>query len=181
MIPPSIPFHNSRLIMSSFAQGESSGSSGIVVSISNVETHRGFSSYEILVECEGKQWVVYRRYSQFAELHNSLGIKGVVSFPKKTFSPNPKNEEFLKERKRALQAYIQKVILQPNVAGQEELHSFLGLDSSKTKEAGTEFDWVSRTGGARTFTTPRVGHRRQSSPASSLEKNNSNESFCSLL
>ena len=173
--------------MSGLTAAARSANGVIVLGIPRYDISKDFCVYEVNVSYKEKEWSVYRRYSQFLELAASLrGVKHVekLSFPKKTYSPNPKNPEFLSQRRADLERYLKALALIPEIRENADVVSFLGLNSasSAASPSHTEFGWVKRTGGGRSggssFMTPRMSNRGVDNPA---PKDGNKFPSCSLL
>ncbi|CAH1792419.1 unnamed protein product [Owenia fusiformis] len=81
-------------------------------------TMRGYGidahyEYEVKVNVLGDSWSVYRRYSRFRELHNTLQHEyievGALAFPPKRWFGN-RSEKVLSERRVQLENYLRNVI-----------------------------------------------------------------------
>jgi len=161
----------------------------LIVSIPEISTSQKHTVYYINVSYEQTAWTVFRRYSQFDELHGTIikfdsSLNTICPLPTKTYlSPNPKGESFLNRRREGLEKYLHTLIKIPNVLELDDLQSFLGINknlnvarsSSKSME---EFKWVRRTGGL-----PLRGRSILQSPVYSNNGiNKSENSFgCNLL
>lgn len=68
---------------------------------------------KIYVRIRDTEWNVYRRYSQFYELHQSLRKKDPIvnsfDFPPKKTMGNM-GERFVEDRRRALQSYLRCIV-----------------------------------------------------------------------
>lgn len=73
-------------------------------------------------------WVVARRYSEFHELHHKLRMRYPsvrhLEFPRRRMVMKLQRE-FLQKRRLALEAYLQKLLLLPEVCRSRDLRSFL--------------------------------------------------------
>ena len=93
------------------------------VAIPHCQTQRAqdnekFTTYSLLVTMtDGDEWSVYRRYSQFLKLHNSLpdGLRSTLNFPPKKFKGHL-TETFVTKRKKGLETYIKELITK-NIEG----------------------------------------------------------------
>jgi len=69
--------------------------------------------YQVYVRIRDTEWNVYRRYSQFYELHQSLRKKDPIvnsfDFPPKKTVGNM-GERFVEDRRRALQSYLRCIV-----------------------------------------------------------------------
>ncbi|KAJ5129239.1 uncharacterized protein N7515_005278 [Penicillium bovifimosum] len=98
------------------------------------EDGREFAMYIVEVQRNaGEQmpaasWVVARRYSEFHELHQKLrqGYPSVrhLDFPRRRVVMKLQ-KEFLHKRRLALEAYLQKLLLLPDVCRSRDLRAFL--------------------------------------------------------
>ncbi|KAL2802810.1 PXA domain-containing protein [Aspergillus granulosus] len=73
-------------------------------------------------------WVVARRYSEFHELHHQLRMRypsvRQLEFPRRRMVMKLQ-KEFLQKRRLALEAYLQKLLLLPEVCRSRDLRAFL--------------------------------------------------------
>ncbi|GES65140.1 intermediate filament [Aspergillus terreus] len=98
------------------------------------EDGREFAMYVIEVQRNaGEQmpaasWAVARRYSEFHELHHKLRLRYPsvrhLEFPRRRMVMKLQ-KEFLQKRRLALEAYLQKLLLLPEVCRSRDLRAFL--------------------------------------------------------
>ncbi|KAB8268120.1 PXA domain-containing protein [Aspergillus minisclerotigenes] len=98
------------------------------------EDGREFAMYVVEVQRNaGEQmpaasWVVARRYSEFHELHHKLRMRYPsvrhLEFPRRRMVMKLQRE-FLQKRRLALEAYLQKLLLLPEVCRSRDLRAFL--------------------------------------------------------
>ncbi|KAL2815425.1 PXA domain-containing protein [Aspergillus cavernicola] len=98
------------------------------------EDGREFAMYVIEVQRNaGEQmpaasWAVARRYSEFHELHHQLRMRyssvRQLEFPRRRMVMKLQ-KEFLQKRRLALEAYLQKLLLLPEVCRSRDLRAFL--------------------------------------------------------
>ena len=131
----------------------------LMIQVPEFSTDQEHTVYYINVSYEQIHWTVFRRYSQFSELNESLifineNVKKICPLPTKTYlSPNPKGKGFLNKRREGLETYLKTLIKIPNILEVDDLQSFLGITKnlhiprSKTSKSMEEFKWVHRTGG----------------------------------
>jgi len=110
---------DSASICSSFADSASIGSARVLVNIwipSVFLTGTGSSRhhvYQVYVRIRDTEWNVYKRYSQFFHLHQSLRKKDPIvnsfDFPPKKSVGN-KAERFVEDRRKALQSYLRSIV-----------------------------------------------------------------------
>ena len=132
----------------------------LVISIPEFSTSQEHCVYYVSVAYEGTAWTIFRRYSQFNQLHSTLvscepSISTTCPLPKKTYlSPNPKGKVFLEKRRLGLETYLRSLIKIPNILLLADLQSFLGINEHlnvsrrNLSRSMEEFKWVHRTGGA---------------------------------
>jgi len=106
-------------ICSSFADTSSIGTARVLVNIwiPSVFLTGSASSrhhvYQVYVRIRDTEWNVYRRYSQFFQLHQSLRKKDPIvnsfDFPPKKSVGN-KAERFVEDRRKALQMYLRSIV-----------------------------------------------------------------------
>ena len=89
--------------------------------IRDAEGGKPFVVFEVKVWLRGEEWKVFRRYSQFQQLHKGFKkqkalelVMKTISFPGKelfkSFGSKKTDPEFLKIRRQELERYIQEVI-----------------------------------------------------------------------
>ncbi|KAJ5281925.1 hypothetical protein N7478_007297 [Penicillium angulare] len=98
------------------------------------EDGREFAMYVVEVQRNaGEQmpaasWAVPRRYSEFHELHQKLRMSYAsvrhLEFPRRRMVMKLQ-KEFLQKRRQALEAYVQKLLLMPEVCRSRDLRAFL--------------------------------------------------------
>ncbi|KAK4053527.1 tRNA (guanine-N(7)-)-methyltransferase (tRNA(m7G46)-methyltransferase) [Microbotryomycetes sp. JL201] len=76
----------------------------------------------------GSGWIVTRRYSEFATLHTKLKDKFVtvraLDFPSKKLVTSY-SKDFVEARRRGLERYLQKLVLDSAICSSQELRAFL--------------------------------------------------------
>ena len=96
-------------------------------------------------------WVVARRYSEFHELHHKLRMRYPsvrhLEFPRRRMVMKLQRE-FLQKRRLALEAYLQKLLLLPEVCRSRDLRAFLSqraiIPRDETPRDGETKDLVTR-------------------------------------
>ncbi|KAL4877214.1 PXA domain-containing protein [Aspergillus karnatakaensis] len=98
------------------------------------EDGREFAMYVVEVlrnageQMPAASWAVARRYSEFHELHHQLRMRypsvRLLEFPRRRMVMKLQ-KEFLQKRRLALEAYLQKLLLLPEVCRSRELRAFL--------------------------------------------------------
>ena len=82
-------------------------------------------------------WVVMRRYSEFHELHQKLRVRypsvRQLEVPRRRMVMKLQRE-FLGKRRVALEAYLQKLLLLPEVCRSRDLRAFLSQQAITTRE-----------------------------------------------
>jgi len=106
-------------ICSSYADSSSIGTARVLVNIwipSVFLTGSGSSRhhvYQVYVRIRDTEWNVYKRYSQFFDLHQTLRKKDPIvnsfDFPPKKSVGN-KAERFVEDRRKALQSYLRSIV-----------------------------------------------------------------------
>jgi len=95
------------------------------------------------------RWIIFRRYSEFYDLHRALKAKFGYSFddvelPKKGGLFGSQSVSFINQRKIELEAYMNKVLEHPIVCDSEDVLTFVSpqtteeLDGSSSTSAGIE-------------------------------------------
>lgn len=121
------------------------------------EDGREFAMYVVEVQRNaGEQmpaasWVVARRYSEFHELHHKLRMRYPsvrhLEFPRRRMVMKLQRE-FLQKRRLALEAYLQKLLLLPEVCRSRDLRAFLSqraiIPRDETPRDGETKDLVTR-------------------------------------
>lgn len=96
-------------------------------------------------------WVVARRYSEFHELHHKLRVRYPsvrhLEFPRRRMVMKFQRE-FLQKRRLALEAYLQKLLLLPEICRSRDLRAFLSqraiIPREETPRDGETKDLVTR-------------------------------------
>lgn len=96
-------------------------------------------------------WAVARRYSEFHELHNKLRMRYPsvrnLDFPRRRMVMKLQ-KEFLQKRRQALEAYLQRLLLLPEVCRSRDLRAFLSqraiIPRDETPSEGETKDLVTR-------------------------------------
>ncbi|KAF7595753.1 Intermediate filament protein [Aspergillus hancockii] len=96
-------------------------------------------------------WVVARRYSEFHELHQKLRMRYPsvrhLEFPRRRMVMKLQ-KEFLQKRRLALEAYLQRLLLLPEVCRSRDLRAFLSqraiIPRAETPRDGETKDLVTR-------------------------------------
>ncbi|KAI9367708.1 PXA domain-containing protein [Aspergillus egyptiacus] len=121
------------------------------------EDGREYAMYVIEVQRNaGEQmpaasWAVARRYSEFHELHHQLRMRypsvRQLEFPRRRMVMKLQ-KEFLQKRRLALEAYLQKLLLLPEVCRSRDLRAFLSqraiIPRNETPREGETKDLVTR-------------------------------------
>lgn len=85
-------------------------------------------------------WVVARRYSEFHELHNKLRMRYPsvrhLEFPRRRMVMKLQ-KEFLQKRRLALEGYLQKLLLLPEVCRSRDLRAFLSQQAIIPREGAS--------------------------------------------
>ena len=109
-------------------QGERKQAMQLNVKITGHRETPDFTAYTLRVQGEeGEVWEVEKRYSSFDRLHDELSEKFVVPLPalpgKKWFGNH--EPEFVEQRARELQTYLQQLVRLPTVGRCELVMTFL--------------------------------------------------------
>ncbi|KAL4809767.1 PXA domain-containing protein [Aspergillus unguis] len=121
------------------------------------EDGREFAMYVVEVQRNaGEQmpaasWAVARRYSEFHELHHQLRMRypsvRQLEFPRRRMVMKLQ-KEFLQKRRLALEAYLQQLLLLPEVCRSRDLRAFLSqraiIPRNETPRDGETKDLVTR-------------------------------------
>ncbi|KAL4789881.1 PXA domain-containing protein [Aspergillus venezuelensis] len=121
------------------------------------EDGREFAMYVVEVQRNaGEQmpaasWAVARRYSEFHELHHQLRMRypsvRQLEFPRRRMVMKLQ-KEFLQKRRLALEAYLQQLLLLPEVCRSRDLRAFLSqraiIPRNETPGVGETKDLVTR-------------------------------------
>jgi len=104
------------------------------------QNNEKFTTYSLcVITLDGDEWSVYRRYSQFLKLHNSLPdeLRNEMPMPPKRFQGHL-TDVFVTKRKQELQAYIHTLLaVDKNRLIGTDVGSFLGCDlHSRKKNSG---------------------------------------------
>ncbi|KAF6020137.1 SGK1 [Bugula neritina] len=109
--------------------------SSAVVSISDSETwekNKKYTVYKVVVVCKGRQWFIFRRYSEFQNLYDRLKRQypdAGLKLPGKRIFRNL-DPDFVKQRREGLHDFIQKIIVHPIISSLPDVRLFLNLDKN---------------------------------------------------
>mmetsp|Transcript_23795 Transcript_23795/g.40515 ORF Transcript_23795/g.40515 Transcript_23795/m.40515 type:complete len:1333 (-) Transcript_23795:623-4621(-) len=88
-----------------------------------------FTTYIIAVETGGAQWNVRRRFSDFYYMHRLLKVyipkKNLPRLPPKKYLGSSTSSAFVEERRRLLERYLQKLVVEPACWMRSDLVQFL--------------------------------------------------------
>lgn len=90
-----------------------------IVAHETIREDKRFTLYKTEFSSTGETCVVYRRYSEFRDLYESLSKafpREKFKFPKKRFMGSNFDQDFLKGRQKGLHEFIQKVLGDPKLA-----------------------------------------------------------------
>ncbi|PLB44048.1 putative intermediate filament protein [Aspergillus steynii IBT 23096] len=121
------------------------------------EDGREFAMYVVEVrrnageQMPAASWAVARRYSEFHELHHKLRMRYPsvrnLEFPRRRMVMKLQ-KEFLQKRRLALEAYLQRLLLLPEVCRSRDLRAFLSqraiIPRDETPREGETKDLVTR-------------------------------------
>jgi len=104
------------------------------------EGGKKFSVFKVELRSDIGPWIVYRRYRQFFELDNKLrerfpGFQGQLPKKKTTGNLAP---DFVEERKRGLERYLDEVVSDANAVNSPDFRAFIDANrncSAKLSEA----------------------------------------------
>lgn len=105
-----------------------------IVGYEIVEARKRFTVYQISVTLnDGRNWFVFRRYSDFARLDENLRKSFEVGFPDISLPPKRYlgdnfSDIFIEMRKRSLQRYLDVVLAREDICWTQPVVEFLCLD-----------------------------------------------------
>jgi len=118
--------------------------------------------FRIDIQAHVRSWQMWRRYSEFADLHTEL-TKSVGAPPPSPLPPkhafamlrSPKNEAFLEERRAGLEAYLRAIVSAKDSRWLDTfaLHDFLGIPIGNKHAAATANDFSSGGDGSQQYTS----------------------------
>lgn len=94
------------------------------------EIEEGRVAFKVNVQYAKLSWAVWRRFSDFAALHDQLltaEYAALPALPPKTLLPSATDTKFLEKRKNKLFNYLQELLRRPDTRTSEELLTFLSL------------------------------------------------------
>lgn len=101
-----------------------------------------YAVYHVVVKDAGRQWSVYRRYTEFCRLHTALKklqINGLnLKLPGKRLFGSNFDPTFLKSRCDGLTDYLKLIINDERLVSMRELKEFLLLDNSRPGSPGDD-------------------------------------------
>ena len=105
----------------------------------------------VSVNFNGKSWTLNRRYKQFCQLHESLTqLYPNVKYPQSSsiFHQNLSGVDvrksvttsIIEDRRKALQVYLQELVLIPSIKESHQVKTFLAIDDNfpELRDAETE-------------------------------------------
>lgn len=102
-----------------------------IIGFEVVDERRKFTVYKIEVKSQGKSWFVFRRYSDFIRLNDRLKDAYPnfhIRLPGKRWFKDNFNPEFIEERAKGLQFFINNVMNHGQICQSSEVEQFFCID-----------------------------------------------------
>jgi serum/glucocorticoid-regulated kinase 3 len=100
------------------------------------EKNKKYTVYKVVVSCDGKTWVLYRRYNEFSKLCDLLKKQYPwlhLKLPGKKLFGNNFSSDFIKSRRKGLDELVQRMLSEPRVLDHAEVRTFFLLDRLSMK------------------------------------------------
>ncbi|XP_026860219.1 serine/threonine-protein kinase Sgk3 isoform X2 [Electrophorus electricus] len=89
-----------------------------------------YTVYKVMVSVGRHEWFVFRRYTEFDKLYNTIPAKRIFG---DNFDP-----EFIKQRRTGLHEFIQKIVSHPQLSHHPDVRDFLQMDKCKNFSDASE-------------------------------------------
>ncbi|CAG2109964.1 unnamed protein product [Medioppia subpectinata] len=100
------------------------------------ENNKKYAVYKVVVNCDDKTWVLYRRYNEFSKLCDLIKkqcpwLSKDLKLPGKKLFGNNFSTEFMKTRRKGLDTLVQTMLAEPRKGNLD----FKNIDPEFTREA----------------------------------------------
>ncbi|XP_048868168.1 serine/threonine-protein kinase Sgk3-like isoform X1 [Brienomyrus brachyistius] len=102
-----------------------------------------YTVYKVMVRVGRREWFVFRRYTEFDKLYNTLRKQFPalnLRIPAKRIFGDNFDPEFIKQRRNGLHEFIQSIVSRPQLCTHPEVRTFLQMDKPKNFSDGSEDD-----------------------------------------
>uniref|UniRef100_A0A8B9R7Z9 Serine/threonine-protein kinase Sgk1 n=1 Tax=Astyanax mexicanus TaxID=7994 RepID=A0A8B9R7Z9_ASTMX len=93
-----------------------------------------YTVYKVMVSVGRHEWFVFRRYTEFDKLYNTLKKQYPalnLKIPAKRIFGDNFDPEFIKQRRTGLHEFIQKIVSHPQLSNHPDVRDFLQMNKSK--------------------------------------------------
>ncbi|KAG7455118.1 hypothetical protein MATL_G00253080 [Megalops atlanticus] len=100
-----------------------------------------YTVYKVMVSVGRHEWFVFRRYTEFDKLHNTLRKQFPslnLKIPAKRIFGDNFDPEFIKQRRTGLHEFIQRIVSHPQLSNHPDVRAFLQMDKPKNFSDASE-------------------------------------------
>ncbi|KAK2814830.1 hypothetical protein Q7C36_023096 [Tachysurus vachellii] len=100
-----------------------------------------YTVYKVMVRVGRHEWFVFRRYTEFDKLYNTLRkqFPGMnLKIPAKRIFGDNFDPEFIKQRRTGLHEFIQKIVSHPRLSNHPDVRDFLQMDKTQNVSDASE-------------------------------------------
>uniref|UniRef100_A0A4W4F9W4 Serum/glucocorticoid regulated kinase family member 3 n=1 Tax=Electrophorus electricus TaxID=8005 RepID=A0A4W4F9W4_ELEEL len=100
-----------------------------------------YTVYKVMVSVGRHEWFVFRRYTEFDKLYNTLKKQYPalnLKIPAKRIFGDNFDPEFIKQRRTGLHEFIQKIVSHPQLSHHPDVRDFLQMDKCKNFSDASE-------------------------------------------
>ncbi|XP_030623258.1 serine/threonine-protein kinase Sgk3 [Chanos chanos] len=93
-----------------------------------------YTVYKVMVNVGRHEWFVFRRYTEFDKLYNTLRKQFPslnLKIPAKRIFGDNFDPEFIKQRRTGLHEFIQRIVSHPQLSNHPDVRDFLQMDKAK--------------------------------------------------
>ncbi|XP_054154142.1 serine/threonine-protein kinase Sgk2-like isoform X2 [Oppia nitens] len=109
------------------------------------EKNKKYAVYQVVVNCDGKTWLLYRRYNEFTKLYDLVKkqypwLSKDLKLPGKKLFGNNFSVDFINSRRKGLDTLVQTMLSEPRVLDHAEVRTFFQLDRLSMKSSSGDED-----------------------------------------
>ncbi|KAL2085180.1 hypothetical protein ACEWY4_018500 [Coilia grayii] len=100
-----------------------------------------YTVYKVMVTVGRHEWFVFRRYTEFDKLYNTLKKQFPsqnLKIPAKRIFGDNFDPEFIKQRRTGLNEFIQRIVSHPQLSSHVDVRAFLQMDKFKNFSDASE-------------------------------------------
>ncbi|KAG9356170.1 hypothetical protein JZ751_001014 [Albula glossodonta] len=105
------------------------------------DKNKRYTVYKVMVSVGRCEWFVFRRYTEFDKLHNTLRKQFPslnLKIPAKRIFGDNFDPEFIKQRRAGLHEFIQRIVSHPQLSSHPDVRAFLQMDKPKNLSDASE-------------------------------------------